>query len=619
MNSRTKIFSVILGVGMTASLCLGMTACKDDEEEDLTQAIVIEEDSYDMFDVAGIANKIMGAVTSGITSGLTSAASSVGIWAAEGILNSLGFNYYGDNTFKQEVLDRLDKIEGTLEEIDGKLDSVLESLSDSRYETQYNEFYTSYQNMIDKISTPYMLLMEAEANIEHDPNYSADNLNATVAIIANEVHGGTTGMLSSDLATQLLSFGHYFLGAETSVSSLGTYSLFNIAKRYVEAARAYQENRYELMEEFVAEPFSIYYTAFSLVMLDYTYRMGSVAENGSYIESYLLGDDGSVIAYTAAPEEGGEGTRYLNCLPGGESVFASLHAEELAGTDYAAVTTGQSLGAQHPQASMLAGYQQQAIAQCKQIAKLYTDFMAQYETEGEDTLTIKNNSGDASAVNKFSFDQHAKRQVRTVWGKDVLNVSSIGSSGDLSVKYGAFGDITKVNFETYAKSILPYAVGADGSDLTFRQFLEQEGFKFPTNNSSSYLLLGAKQGLGNKDDWYNNGYKWQNCVARVYVDLNMKVKDFVNSPAYGEEYYMLWAGKKSVSSSCGPKFEEVWYLAESSSSTKTPNYRNFMTQDASGWATSDKYNYNNPAKFYTIDGLSASDRTDTVGRNSLSF
>ncbi len=187
-----------------------------------------------------------------------------------------------------------------------------------------------------------------------------------------------------------------------------------------------------------------------------------------------------------------------------------------------------------------------------------------------------------------------------------MSVDKIGGDGTIKINYDAFGNIHKDDFEKFASTILPYSyeLNSDGSKkkLTFREFFEKEGFNFPTNKSTKYLILGAQKGLSDRDQYVNNGYKYTKCIAVVSVNLDTVVEDFVNNKSYEYIYYAMYCSKVSVPSTCGPKFRENWYFVEGK--TVGRDYMNtllFSTQDLSTWKNK---LFSSPTEYLTIKGLS---------------
>ena len=597
MKTHKKVLSVLLGGALAAAVCVGAAACADGDN---TPPAEPQRDAYNMAeggtDLFGkIMDMALSGVQKGLSSGISSVATSVGNWAAEGILNALGFSYSGEDSYQSEVLDRLDKIESAIVSLEGKVDWLTSSFNDQQYLTRYREFVAAYQDLASVLHTPYSLLLTAEKNLEAG---TEANLEGDIKTICSIVRGTAPTAGISDLANKLNSFGYYFLGADSLVSQLGTASVFSIAERYVCNQTPYSENRYEYLTELLAEPYSAYYVGVSLAVLEYSYQLGECGIDGVWLDT-----DASLVGYRV----GGEGeayTDYLNCIPSEETTFREEHAAAIEDTPLAEESvTAQTInnaGEKGSTAHALCGNMSQLIGQYNRVNELYRDFTEKYtvdEQEGQLTLT--------------DLNQKAKTTVRSVWGRDVLSVSSVSGGGDFSVKYASFGNITKADFERFAQTIEPYAVTTDEKGgqkyLTFREFFEREGFSFPTNNKSNYLLVGAQKGVSDKSDWYNNGYKWQNSVALVYVPLDTTVHDFVQNKNYGYVYYGLRASKISVNSNCGPKFEERWYLAETTSQKLTEGYGATDISQLCRYC------------FYTIDGLSASARTNTVSRGSLSF
>lgn len=597
-----KGICLLLSAVTLASAACGLSACSQDEPEEGT-VVEIEDDSYDMAaSDEGLGDKIvnlaLSGIGSGISGGVSSVVSSVGSWAAEGIIKALGFQYYGDESFKEEVLSSLGEIKSEIISLEGKIDWLTSGFSDTKYLDQYSKFVDTYQSISKEINVLYKSLSLIEKNIEAN---EADNLDKNLADLCAEIKG--SGSVRSDLDVELTKFGNYFMGSETSVDQLQQYSIFRIAERFVCSQTPYQENIYSKMQELVSQPYSAYYVGYSLVTLAYTYELGLYGVNEIWLDG-----NGDLIGYQM--QDQAENQAYLNCTSIGEQAFRETYQNQIAGTILENATAQSVLNATYNGESvggklnLIIGYLSQITEQYNSNSKLYQEFIGKYavnQEEGKLTLAALN--------------QKAEKKISTVWARDILSVNKIGSDGTIKINFDAFGNISMADFENFAQTILPYThvQNSDGSkkDLTFREFFRREGFEFPSNNSSNYLILGAEIGVKDYDDYWNNGRKYCNAIAVVSVNLDMTVSDFVKNKNYVRIYYVMYCSKKNVSSSCGPKFEESWSLTEGT--IQNSNHVNtimFSTNDLSTWTNT---NYVKPVQYFTIKGLSALPKTGIQG------
>lgn len=589
---RKRVISFIIMLAVTASGIL-MYGCGSKQDDETSDDFVLEADSYDMADQEEslydkLLSTALSGIGSGISNGISGVVSDISTWAAEGIIKSMGFSYYGENSYKQEVLGRLQNIESGIVSLENKVDWLTSTYSDHQYLATYQDFVKDYKKISTTVAVPYSLLLTSEENIKEG---TEKNINSDLEAICSEIEGVST--TRSKLDEEVTDFGNYFIGSATSVSKLQTYSIFNIAERFVSTQTPYIENQYRKYTEIIADPYSTYYIAVSLVVLDYTKTLNEYG-----ITKYWLDEEGNMIAYRVS-----EGDKvYINCRASQKSAFADKYNSLITDVDLNECEA-QTINNYNAKAYMTAGYLANITKQYNAINKLFTEFIQKYTTSAENNY-----------VNLTALGQKASLTVKTLAPSDFIEDDGNGKFG---IKYGKFGNISKKDFIAYAKEIESYAVesNSDGSkkNLTFREFFEREGFKFPKNNQSSYLLLGAEKGKSDYSDWYNNGYKYENCIAVCTVDLNMKISDFVKNQTFSKVYYAKYVDKINVNSNCGPKYGEKQYVMESLSEGSGRDFvRGMKIADGlnKSWKT-DGGAWTSPVIYYTIDGLSSSPKTGT--------
>ncbi len=611
-----KIICILLCCAMCMPLALCLTSCSKDPEE-IGEPIYIEEDAYSMAaegeDVSGkilsSALSLIGkGVSSGISSGVSSVATSVANWAVKGILKSLGFDYSNDNDFNKTVLNKLDGLESSMKDISKQLDALSDSVADSSRKESYNAFLKKYNELNGMIYANYSNLIDLEdAIVAKKQNIKVEE---GIRKISNSINSSST---RSELDKELANFAYLIVGNSNSIEALSNDNIFETVYMFSSKESVYLENRRASFESAIVEPFNTYKAGVELATLNYTVLLEDYGIEKMWYAPAV--DDGklsktsiTIIAYKY------EGTVYINMT---NTAYEQYHAL------YADIFKDASLKDAEVQAMSLADTDAGAISKnltamlskYNQIVALYDQFM-----ESKKLNTVDINSSNRTWAGNNSFKQTAAATVTTVWAKDILSVSEISGSGDISVNYGAFGNISKADFIAFATGIDNVL---DNDNLTFKQFFINEGFNFPINNETSYLILGAEKGFKDYSDYYNNGYKYQNCVAICCVDLNTKIADFVKNNNFVKVYYTMYCTKKRQNSNtCVPNVEEFWTLAEGTGDGKTNYVRSitYITQNLSTWsAYRSTYNYNKPIKYYSISGLSSSPKTNTVHRNSLSF
>ncbi len=168
-----KVISLLLCIVTVATLCFGLAACNNTETDEGTP-VVFEDNAYDMANSGdSIGQKILdtalSGVGSGVTSGVSKVVSSVASWAAEGIIKSLGFDYYGEDSYKKEVLDRLEELNVSITKLEGKVDWLTKAYADQKYYDKYTAFNTAYKALSASIYTPYnyLTIVEKKLGIGH--------------------------------------------------------------------------------------------------------------------------------------------------------------------------------------------------------------------------------------------------------------------------------------------------------------------------------------------------------------------------------------------------------------------------------------------------------------------
>lgn len=592
---KKRAITLILAVLMSLSSLTFLSACSNEDEKPEDESFTLEPDSYNMADdedsfLDKVLETAISGIGNGISSGVSGVVSDVATWAAEGIIKSMGFSYYGEDSYKQEVLNRMQNIESAIVSLEGKIDWLTASYSDNQYLNQYQSFVTAYNELASEASVPYSLLMTVERNIEEG---TEKDLNSDLDAICAAVQGVSS--TRSKLDTMVTSFGFSFIGSSTSVNKLQKYSIFNIAERFVASQTPYLENQSAKFDEIIADPYSTYYIGVSLVILDYSRRL-----NDCGVTEYWLDQDGNMIAYRVADGN----SVYLNCLSSQKAGFVKMYDAIIADVDLNAAEA-KTLNNYNSTAFMIAGYLANITKQYNTINQLYTDFVSRYSSTAED--------------GSLTLTSLGLKQTTTVKSLAPADFMQTNGNCEFAVKYDTFGNISKSDFINFAKTIEPYATATDANGkakyLTFREFFEREGFRFPQNNSSSYLILGAEDGKADYDDLYNNGWAYKNCVAICCVDLNMTVHDFVQNESFTRVYYMLWIYKRDVGGTCGSKYEYDWYVAETNNSGTgidvARNKKYAIALNSRDWKNGSGVN-SRPFTFYTIFGLSNHPKTGTT-------
>ena len=597
-------------------LTTGLTSCSDISSSNDSIPVAVEPDSYDMDGgLASIGSKLLdfalSAVSSGIESGVSSVVSPIVSSVIGNILDKIGFSYVSEEQFMQNVLDSLSNINAELEDINKKLDRLSSSFENENYRNIYTNFYSTYTELADFIDGPYKLLMDLEKDIE-DKN--ATNIESQIDDLLIEIN--PSGLAASEIYTSLTNLAHCIVGDQTSIASLARDNIFEIVYRFAKLQNVYKENQLALFTDAIAAPFTAYSSGLKLASLDFSMKLDDFGIDQIYFAPAIdsqtkeLSDTAvTVIGYQYTSD--GVSTVYRNCHNNSsdKETYEKYYGDLIKDTT---LVEAEPLMINNisGNAYLIANNFSNMLSDYNQICELYDDFIT---TNGLDKVTIDSSKRTLNAGG--SYTQTADKTIKTVWAKDILSVSEISDNGDISIKYDSFGNITKEDFNKFVDDI--YNVLQD-DDLTFKQFLSNEGFLFPTNNQSSYLILGAEKGLGNYDDYYNNGRKFKNCVAVTCVDINMKISEFVKSHNYNKVYYSLYCEKHSVNSNCGPKFEERWYLFEGIGNSASDYIRNitYGTQDLTNWNASI---HNSPIRYYSITDLSNNPKKGTISRTKLSF
>ncbi len=154
------------------------------------------------------------------------------------------------------------------------------------------------------------------------------------------------------------------------------------------------------------------------------------------------------------------------------------------------------------------------------------------------------------------------------------------------------------------------AVKGYAGDRTFRQFLTDNGFNFPTNNQSSYWLLGFESDgyIEVTPSWGCPGYRaYSSYIAKnhsfysVSVNLDTKISDFAKNPQFKRIQYFAQVAYEIHNTSCG-KYDYTSFknpiIVESDQIGYEPK-----EWSATGISSDGKNYASNIVKYYTIGNI----------------
>lgn len=590
-----KFFKRLFATVLVGTSIFSMTACRKSDKKEEGEPFVLEADAYDMGEatdkfLADMLDSALSSAKSFAVGKLKSFAIEKSIWAAKGILKSMGYEITEEKSFNDILLERLDDIKSEIVNLEGKIDWLTSSYSDSQYLTKYNEFIEEYRRVTSDVKVVYESLQVVEENIKAG---SEKNLDADLNSLCSKIQG--TSISRSDFDTQMTNLGNYFIGSTTSTEKLQTYSILNIAERFVCSQTPYKENRYEQIKEILADSITTYFISYVLVTMNYGRMLNSLG-----IKEIWMNSDYNVVAYTTAESS----TIYLNCLEAQKDTFVQAYKGMIDGNLENA--EAMTINNYNSNSILIAGYLSNVTKQYNAVAKLYYNFISKYETTETSHLTLSSSS------------QYTDRTVKTLAPANFL---STNAKGEVLVDYSKFGNISRSDFVAYAKTIEPYANVAESNgakkSLTFKEYFVREGYKFPTNNASSVLVLGA---AGGYKDYVtkNNGWGTFNDIAIYCVDLNQKISDFVKNNTFVIKHYGLY---KSYKNNTCSKDDETWYVYQGKEETVDSHaYYMEMKAKTLGGSWTDRGGFPSaPTTYYTIIGLSTHPRNDTAGKSSISF
>ena len=315
-----------------------------------------------------------------------------------------------------------------------------------------------------------------------------------------------------------------------------------------------------------------------------------------------LAADGTLIGFGYADPDGDGTSVNYQCSLTGDSNFVSQYQTDLEklglqNAPYADFTRTAGLKAYN----LAIRYEQQGKQKLKK-KKKYAAMPHEETDEKTDVLETLNNT-------TFGTD------VKTVTCAEFLSVSNGTSSKkasesnyfDFKINYNTFYNCTQKEFMAFVDAIKDYA-----GDRTFRQFLTDNGFQFPTNNAADYWLLGFDTDGYYQicSSWGESGYRaYRSYIAKnhsiysVSVRLDDKIADFSKNHNFVKIQYFSQVDYKNHHTFCGnydyTSFENP-IIVESSDLAYEPG-----EWTATGISSDGKNYSSNIIKYYTISGIGA--------------
>ena len=537
---QKKILLTLSTLLMCSGLTFGLAGCQGGEETTSEQNIYTvdtdHKDEYQMDGEGGVGEYLLdfalGSVKTKIEGFVGSAVIDSATWVLKGIGTQMGFEFSNDENYNKIIAQRLVQVDEKIDNLDGKIDWLTESFSDSKYLTYYNNFMTEYRNLNDRINDLWRGFSNIEKEIKDpDSSFTKLELKKMIGQLNASIRNNEKGL--SKLHTETNSLANNFIGSSTNTTALNKYSIINIVERFVNKSSPFLENRYFNFNEILAEPLSVLYQAANLTEIGYLYEM---SEGG--VKSVKYSKDNSIISYVA--DVNGQDVEYLNCKENDRANFNAKHEDIIKGHEeqYNAIPC-KLMANYNVELYQLDDRVKDAKNKYDAVAKLINEFKQdRYGSRSEEINQLYYEDGAIQKTNRF---------VRSINPSDFMVLHQY-HPGQIIVDFRKFGSIKKGEFLKYAKTIERSALQEDengsAKSLTFRELYEKEGYVFPTNTDTSLLLLGAEN---NHDITIQNNLmynpQYMNFFDLMCLDLNSNVAAFNKNPSFVRVTYGLYRHK----------------------------------------------------------------------------
>ncbi len=586
MRKFSRPIALLLSVITVMSVFIG---CNGKSDNDYYEPVAdVYDDDRGVIDSIG--DKMEEAIVSVFQSGCKSAGTSIGTWAYKGILNALGFEYGKDYTLEyvKQCLEKLTEIENSIGDIKEELSEIKEISNDSKYSAVYEYYVSCYNNLCSDAKTAYKTFVELNKKSE---DKSIDE--ATLATKCEEFDSILSNQYPS-LEKEVLTLGYSVLGNTSQSSKTTKYSIMDTMRYFAEEETPFRNQRYEIENSVIVPTMTLYDYGHQMIIWDLAYKLEDYGVTSIYTAA-----DGTVIGFKYIPKGKTTEEKY-QCSLSDISDFSSKYSsdlKELELNNAEFVDADDKLG--------ITAYN--LLVRYEELKQQKVSVWNKHDSMPHEK--IKDNTNVLETLD----NKEINTEVKTITCKDFLQPyngvsgqrTSTKSYYDFKINCDVAKVMTKNEFIKFVDAIKGYA-----GNRTFREFLTDSGFDFPTNNKSDYWLIGFNSdGYYELSSTWNHGYRaYSKYIAKnhsfnsISVKLDEKISDFAKNQDFVKVQYFSQIDYVNHYTTCG-KYDYTTYENPIIVESATLEYEPKGDWDVAAVSTDGK-NYSSSAiKYYTIGGI----------------